>query len=1125
MANISHETNLSSAYSMARRINKTTYTQVTDRNTNDKSTDRGYSLTVTLKSHHIFLLPLLLLLTLTSKSQAQTTTIAIGSTAVQPAVKRLGINLGTLDFYDSGQTSQNLLIRNPGFEGQIWNSTIRCMSGTPTSCVDDDQWSGWPADFWDGATFEVIYGTAVGRTGTVTSSTAPGAGAGVSLNFGAAGTSPAAGDYLIVRKRVPGGAAGGWWPATSGAGTITDNLTDLPPGTLGKQTVALSAPGTSDTASISAYFDSTPAKTFVQLNGTYKLEFKAKGLSGSNQINVLVVRNGVANYLNQKVTLTGAWNTYDLTFSAAETGSAVGIVGVTFSTEKADSFELDDVSLTTTTGNPTNTTAYRDPVVATIKTLQPGILRYWNGVGQLGETLDNLLMPQFGRQRAGYSAWETSANDVSYGLHDFLQLCQSVGAEPWFVVPSTFSTTDASNLMEYLAGSASTPYGAKRAALGQVAPWSAVFPTIHLEFGNEAWNSTFKGGSIEYSAPYGQRAQAIFGAMRSNASYASSSFDLVLGGQAVAPGRNADIQNNCNNNDSFAVAPYTMNTVDSYSDVESLYGSTFAEPEALTSKNGTAEGLSPGLMYQDSLAIQGSSHPVPLSIYEINMSTLGGSINQQTLNSYVSSLGAGLMVVDTMLQSMRLGVINQNLFALPQYEFKRPDGSSVYLWGSVIDMGVTDIKRPQFLALQLANSAISNGATMIGTVHSGADPTWNQPLVNTVQMNGAHDLQSFAFANGSNHSLIVFNLSRTTALPVAFGGSTAPTGAVQMQQLTSANPSDNNENGEVVRVTSSTLNNFNPASGLSLPPYSMTVLQWSGSTFVAGPAISSLKVSAVSASGVTISWTTDQPSSTQVNYGATASYGSASPLDPALVLNHSVTLTGLAANSSYDFQAVSVTSTGLSAQSGNTLFSTTSAAAGPQVGYVVSWGISGSGATVTWSTDQPANTQLAYGTTQALGTLSPVQPALTASHGVVLTGLSGGATYYYVAQSTNAAGVTGRSAIQSFSTSTSGTPSAPAAGQSTAPQVGYVAFWGITDSGVTISWSSDQLATTAVSFGTSSSLGQLATISTNLSNNHGAVLSGLIPGTTYYFVVQSANASGATGSSQVYSFTTKGTAR
>ena len=47
------------------------------------------------------------------------------------------------------------------------------------------------------------------------------------------------------------------------------------------------------------------------------------------------------------------------------------------------------------------------------------------------------------------------------------------------------------------------------------------------------------------------------------------------GGQAAAPGRNLDIQNRCNNNDSFALAPYTMNTVSSYTDNESLYGDVY----------------------------------------------------------------------------------------------------------------------------------------------------------------------------------------------------------------------------------------------------------------------------------------------------------------------------------------------------------------------------------------------------------------------------------------------------------------------------------------------------------------------------------------------------------------------
>jgi len=45
-----------------------------------------------------------------------------------------------------------------------------------------------------------------------------------------------------------------------------------------------------------------------------------------------------------------------------------------------------------------------------------------------------------------------------------------------------------------------------------------------------------------------------------------------------------------------------------------------------------------------------------------------------------------------------------------------------------------------------------------------------------------------------------------------------------------------------------------------------------------------------------------------------------------------------------------------------------------------------------------------------------------------------------------------------------------------------------------------------------------------MANSHGVVLSGLISGTTYYFVAQSTAANGATGYSTVMSFTTTGTA-
>ena len=56
---------------------------------------------------------------------------------------------------------------------------------------------------------------------------------------------------------------------------------------------------------------------------------------------------------------------------------------------------------------------------------------------------------------------------------------------------------------------------------------------------------------------------------------------------------------------------------------------------------------------------------------------------------------------------------------------------------------------------------------------------------------------------------------------------------------------------------------------------------------------------------VTITWTTDVPADSQVQYGPTTSYGSATALDRTLVTSHSVTITGLSRRANYFFQVLS----------------------------------------------------------------------------------------------------------------------------------------------------------------------------------------------------------------------------
>ena len=57
-----------------------------------------------------------------------------------------------------------------------------------------------------------------------------------------------------------------------------------------------------------------------------------------------------------------------------------------------------------------------------------------------------------------------------------------------------------------------------------------------------------------------------------------------------------------------------------------------------------------------------------------------------------------------------------------------------------------------------------------------------------------------------------------------------------------------------------------------------------------------------------------------------------------------------------------------------------------------------------WTTDKAADSQVAYGTTDAYGLLSALVSTLTTSHTVNLTGLSASTTYHYQVLSRDANG-------------------------------------------------------------------------------------------------------------------------
>ena len=107
----------------------------------------------------------------------------------------------------------------------------------------------------------------------------------------------------------------------------------------------------------------------------------------------------------------------------------------------------------------------------------------------------------------------------------------------------------------------------------------------------------------------------------------------------------------------------------------------------------------------------------------------------------------------------------------------------------------------------------------------------------------------------------------------------------------------------------------------------------------AAPVLSILNqsTSARTTTGATITWTTNLPSNSQVQYGLTTSYGSATASDPTMTSNHSVTLAGLQAGTTYNYRVSSNDSNGNAVTSGNQVFTTLSPASPNGVALPAVW--------------------------------------------------------------------------------------------------------------------------------------------------------------------------------------------
>ena len=270
-----------------------------------------------------------------------------------------------------------------------------------------------------------------------------------------------------------------------------------------------------------------------------------------------------------------------------------------------------------------------------------------------------------------------------------------------------------------------------------------------------------------------------------------------------------------------------------------------------------------------------------------------------------------------------------------------------------------------------------------------------------------------------------------------------------------------------------------------------------------------------------VTWPTDQPSTSEVSYGTSANTLSQAENRATLTTDHSVPLVGLTPNTTYFVQ---VNSKNVGAKNSVNAypnspttslgFKTTSIAdtqlpsfsTPPAVGYATD-----KQAVVQWKTDKMADSVV---TITSVGFDEPPRiksdGALNDQHEISLTGLTPNNKYSVSVTSTDLSGNTTTTVLADFST--------PPSPDSSVPQIVQGPGVQTTASTATITWVTDKISDSKVSYGTTS-LNQMAG-DISYTKQHQVTLGNLSAASNYQVKVVSTDPSGNSSTAATASFTT-----
>ena len=265
---------------------------------------------------------------------------------------------------------------------------------------------------------------------------------------------------------------------------------------------------------------SQPGQIFMEASAEYDLSLYARSEKGGERLDISVVGEDGKVIAHNSITPAKDWRKYTLLLTAQRTDPNCRLV---ISSGKAATYWVDMVSLFPRRTWKNRKNGLRPDLMKMVAAMKPAFVRFPGGCFVEGRGIENRAIWKNSvgpvEQRTGqWCIWQYQVSN-GLGYHEYLQMCEDLGAEPLFVINCGMGhetrngrdtmyvvpmnemqpfVQDALDAIEYANGPVTSKWGAERARNGHPAP----FNMKYLEIGNE-------NGGRDYAERYALIAKAI----------------------------------------------------------------------------------------------------------------------------------------------------------------------------------------------------------------------------------------------------------------------------------------------------------------------------------------------------------------------------------------------------------------------------------------------------------------------------------------------------------------------------------------------------------------------------------------------------------------------------------------